>query len=200
MATPELNKALCKCQLELKPAVKDSINPHFKNRYADITSIIEALRDPMASNGLSITQTTRYEGGVLLLITTLRHISGEEVDSVYPIIPVKQDPQGFGSAMTYARRYSIQAMLMVPSDDDDGHQASQPAKPAKKAEDTNHRSHIEAMLNFMHGAGVSEEQVLAKLDKYSVAQITDDDMGFLRQIIQSSKDLKTPIALQFGGK
>jgi len=128
MTTPELNKALCKCQIDMGAAVKDSLNPHFKSKYADITSIIDAIRLPMGNNGLSITQTTRLEGSLVVLVTTLRHISGEMILSEYPVIPVKNDPQGYGSALTYARRYSIQSMLMVPTDDDDGHLASQPTK------------------------------------------------------------------------
>jgi len=137
MPTPELNKALAKCQGEIIPASKDSDNPFFKSKYADLSAILEAVRKPLQNNGLSITQTTKYENQIIILITTLRHESGEEVSGEYPVIPLKQDPQGFGSALTYARRYALQSILMVAAeDDDDGNAASQTKPPVKKPANT----------------------------------------------------------------
>ena len=137
MPTPELNKALAKCQGEIIPASKDSDNPFFKSKYADLSAILDAVRKPLQNNGLSITQTTKYENQIIILITTLRHESGEEVSGEYPVIPLKQDPQGFGSALTYARRYALQSILMVAAeDDDDGNAASQTKPPVKKPANT----------------------------------------------------------------
>ncbi len=119
----KLAEALSKAQGIIKGAIKDSENPFFKVSYADLASVWEACRIPLSSNGLSIVQITQIEGDKLILITTLLHNSGEYICSQYPIIPTKQDPQGFGSALTYARRYSMSAIVGIAPEDDDGEMA-----------------------------------------------------------------------------
>lgn len=130
----ELAAALAKAQGTIQGAVKGKINPAFKSKYADLASIWDACREQLSSNGLSIVQTfdATPEGSVSLT-TTLLHTSGQWIVSVLPVRPVKNDPQGMGSAATYARRYALAAMVGVaPDDDDDGNAASTKA-PAKKA-------------------------------------------------------------------
>lgn len=114
----ELSAALAKAQGAMKIAVFDRQNPHFKNRYASLASTIEAIRKPLADNGLSITQTTEVHSGAFVLVTTLRHASGQWVASEYPL-PMGAKPQDLGSALTYARRYSIASIVSIASDDDD---------------------------------------------------------------------------------
>ncbi len=115
-----------KLQGVIRPAIKDATNPAFRSKYADLGAIWEAVRKPLSDHGFGIIQSPQFEGETMWLETTLLHISGEKMVSRYPLRPVKQDPQGFGSAITYAKRYAISAMLGVVADeDDDGNAASQ---------------------------------------------------------------------------
>lgn len=125
----ELTTALAKAQGQMTFAVKDSKNPHFGNRYADLASVWDAIRKPLTDNGLSITQTVDTINEKMVLVTTLWHASGESIASRYPIQPLKSDPQGLGSAISYARRYSISALVGVVQDDDDGNAASGRSSP-----------------------------------------------------------------------
>ena len=122
----ELAAALSKAQGEMKSAALDTVNPFFKSKYASLASVMAACRAALAANGLSIIQPTRMdENGIIILCTTMLHESGEWVGSEYPIVPDKNTPQALGSAMTYARRYTLSAMIGVVADeDDDGNSAS----------------------------------------------------------------------------
>lgn len=123
----ELATALAKAQAEIKTALKDSKNPHFKSSYADLTSVWDACRQALTANGLSVIQKTDFSEGEVWLETILLHASGEQIAGRYPLRPQQQTPQGFGSALTYARRYSLAAMVGVVADeDDDGNAASAP--------------------------------------------------------------------------
>jgi len=120
----KLAAALCAVQATLRGAVKGSVNPHFKNRYADLESVIEAVRGPLAQHGLSFAQVGSFIGGEPALRTMLLHSSGQWLAGDYPLRPAKTDPQGYGAAMTYARRYCLAALLGLPQVDDDGETAS----------------------------------------------------------------------------
>lgn len=123
----ELAAALAKAQASIQHASKDATNPHFSKKYADLQAIYNASRAALAENGLSVVQLTEFEpSGHINLVTTLLHASGQWMKSWYPVRPVKNDPQGLGSAMTYARRYSYTAMVGVASigEDDDGNEGS----------------------------------------------------------------------------
>lgn len=109
----------------MKPALKDSTNPHFKSKYADLTSVWEACRDALTKNGLSVAQVTEFEGEQCWIRTILLHSSGEMLEGRYPLRPIANTPQGMGSAISYARRYALAAMVGVVADDDDGNEASQ---------------------------------------------------------------------------
>lgn len=131
----ELAKALSAAQTEITGATKDSTNPHFKSKYADLAAIWDAVRGPLTKNKLAVTQcveiqhedrTLQFEK-VDILVTTLMHESGQWIESVYPVRPVKNDPQGFMSALTYARRGALAAITGCPSIDDDGNAASEAA-------------------------------------------------------------------------
>ncbi len=125
----ELATALAKAQAAMKPALKDSTNPHFKSKYADLTSVWEACRDALTKNGLSVVQTTEFDGDAVWIETLLLHSSGEMLKGRYPLRPTQATPQGYGSAISYARRYALAAMVGVVADDDDGQAASE--RPAQ---------------------------------------------------------------------
>lgn len=119
-------KALVKFRAELKNASKDAKNPFFGSTYADLASIIEAAREPLTKNGLAYQQIV-HNGDAASVETLLIHESGEFLScGVISIMPSKRDPQGFGSAITYARRYSLQAALGIAAEDDDGNEATKP--------------------------------------------------------------------------
>ncbi len=125
----ELAAALAKAQAEMESASKSSTNPFFKNKYADISSIIGASRDAMAKNGLSIVQlviphATETNANGMALMTQLMHSSGQWIKSIMPLMFGKTDPQSVGSLITYYRRYSYSAMIgIVTESDDDGEKA-----------------------------------------------------------------------------
>jgi len=128
----ELATALCKAQGEMKFAVKDAANPFFKSRYADLASVIEAVKIPFANNGISFVQGTDFEDTAVIIETMLMHSSGEWLSSRLKMQPVKNDPQSVGSAITYGKRYGLQAIAGVPSDDDDGNAATHNVAPAAR--------------------------------------------------------------------
>ncbi len=135
----ELVAALSKAQGAMQPAKFNKINPHFKNRYADFTSCMDACREPLSNNGLSIMQYCEMINEKPMLVTMLAHISGQWIKSNFPLLPKTMDSQGIGSAMTYGKRYCLSAMLGIVSDDedDDAEAASgrgketKPTKPVK---------------------------------------------------------------------
>ncbi len=120
----KLATALWKAQGKIKHAVKDSANPFFKSKYADLTSVWDAIRDAFQAEGLSVTQIpSTNDDGVACLETVLLHASGQFVSGCIPLNPAKNDPQGFGSAISYMRRYALQSIAGVCADDDDGEAA-----------------------------------------------------------------------------
>lgn len=118
-----LAKALALAQSEITPAIKDSTNPHFRSNYATLTSVWDAC-SPLSKHGLSVVQTTNANTDGIELVTTLLHESGEWISSILFLPVVQKTPQGYGSALTYARRYALSAMVGVSPDDDDGKEAS----------------------------------------------------------------------------
>lgn len=123
-----LVKALIKAKSEFSKVEKQRENPFYKSKYADLGTIDEAVTPALHKNGLAVIQTTAISGIQPVLVTTLAHESGQFITGEYPLNPVKNDPQALGSATTYARRYSLSAMLtVVADDDDDGNAASAPA-------------------------------------------------------------------------
>lgn len=123
----ELGAALAKAQGAMRFAVKDANNPFFKSKYADLSSVVEAIRDALSTNGLSYMQHLHpSEKTEVCVETIILHSSGQWVSCGTLTVPVsKHDAQGFGSALTYARRYSLSAAVGVVADDDDGNAASQ---------------------------------------------------------------------------
>ena len=119
----ELAMALSKAQAKIAGAIKDSANPFYKSKYADLAGVWDVCRIPLSDNGLSVIQTTEIQGERIILNTTLLHSSGQWVSGAYPVKPQKDDPQGCGSALSYARRYTLSAMVGVFQIDDDAESA-----------------------------------------------------------------------------
>jgi len=117
-----LATALSDAQAQMGAAIKDSENPFFKSKYADLTAVIAAVRMPFANTGLSFVQFPVSQDGNVGVATRIMHSSGEWLESEF-LMPCKQDAHGYGAAITYARRFGLQAAAGVPSDDDDGNSA-----------------------------------------------------------------------------
>ena len=122
----ELALALSSLQTAMKPAAENSVNPHFKSKYADLASCWDAVRPHL--KGLSITQSVASSGKTVEITTLLIHSSGEWLSSTLALEARDPSPQATGSAITYGRRYGFCAALGISSGDDDG-EAAQPSRP-----------------------------------------------------------------------
>lgn len=128
--------SLAKFNMNVQRIEKDGTNPHFKNRYTTLDAILDEVRPMLAEQGLSVIQMPSGDGEQLKLTTMLIHITGEWIESdPINMRPAKNDPQGVGSATTYARRYSLCAFLGLSTGDvdDDGNSASQPPRTQQSA-------------------------------------------------------------------
>ena len=125
--------ALVKAQKAFGPALKTSTNPHFKSKYADLAACIEAVIDALNDNGIALVQQSHHCEDGVIIETLFIHESGETISGgKFHVVASKQDPQGYGSAMTYARRYALQAACGIAPEDDDGNRAVASPKPAEK--------------------------------------------------------------------
>ena len=115
----KLVEALSKAQGQIKTAGKTGRNPRFQSTYSTVEDIWNSCRRPLSENGLAVTQTTDSNDSGNYLITTLMHSSGEWIDSKMPLFLPKLDSQMYGSAITYAKKYSLAAMLGIASGEDD---------------------------------------------------------------------------------
>lgn len=122
--TGELAKALAAAQLEMDAAVKDSKNPFFKSKYADLDSVLSVIRPVLGKHGIAFTQPLESDENGYYIVTELLHISGEKIGSRLKLILNKHDMQGLGAAATYARRYCAASICGCSQIDDDGNEAS----------------------------------------------------------------------------
>lgn len=199
----KIAEALSKAQGVMKGAIKDSQNPFFKQAYADLASVWDACREPLSSNGLSVTQTTRItDNGEPVIITTLMHSSGEWIQGELLVKPVKVDPQSVGSAITYARRYALAAMVGVAPEDDDGekaqgrHEKEETKKP--KTEGTNFK-YLQTMREMKKSIGDEPYyKILGQAGFEHSNDITDRKIQLaVYEEMQKYKDLLTEME---GGK
>lgn len=133
-AFKELPAAMAKAQAKIEGATKDKLNPHFRSKYADLSSVVEAIKKPLSEAGLCYTQILHDAPDSAKVETIILHSSGEWLSCGVISVPVsKLDAQGYGSALTYARRYSLSAAFGVAPEDDDGNlaAAAKPGLPSK---------------------------------------------------------------------
>lgn len=166
----ELATALAKAQSEMKHAIKDAKNPFFKSDYATLSSISEACLPFLNKHGIAVTQTTEvYETAGVLLVTTMMHVSGQWISSSYPVHPVKNDPQSLGSALSYARRYSLAGIAGVVVGDDDAESAmdrNTPEKPKVVATSTNpSEAQLKRLFAIAHKNNWKDEDLRDYLEK-----------------------------------
>jgi hypothetical protein len=160
----ELAAALAKAQGQMSPAKKDTKGVH-NSKYADLASCWEAIRKPFADNGLAIMQAPiPTEGTFVSIETILVHSSGQWQSSILTMVPVKNDPQGIGSCLTYARRYALSAMTGVCPEDDDGETATYSKDKLKSQEE---------LGNYMPSFGKFKNKRLRELDPHEISGYVD---------------------------
>jgi len=123
-----LHRRLLAFHMEVGKVRKDGVNPHFRSRYADINSVLSVVMPVLTSNGIIVTQLPSIENRQHTLVTRMYNADNKDdfIESVTPLIIQKNDMQGYGSAVTYARRYALMCMLDLEAEDDDGNRAVKP--------------------------------------------------------------------------
>ena len=149
----ELFAALSRAQANVENVLKDSLNPHFKSKYADLASVWETIREPFTKEGLGIIQLlVGGGGGTIGIRTILTHNSGESIEDTFQVPCSKpNDPQALGSAVTYGRRYSLMALCGIAPEDDDGNSAA-PGKPRAASPSVDYSLTIQATLDNLRSA------------------------------------------------
>jgi hypothetical protein len=166
--------AFVKAKKAFRPALKEKANPAFKgSKYADLSSCIEAVDDAFLANGIAMYQECHPDDAGVTVETVLLHESGESIRSGRLHVPAnKQDPQGFGSALTYARRYSLMAACGIAPEDDDGNAASRKKSPEPTP--TMSEDDVEAHQIAMHKAASSDALRAAFGVAYKAAKAIGD--------------------------
>ncbi len=161
----EIAAALAAAQAEFKPAVKNATNPHFRNTYADLTSILDATREALCKHGIAFTQSPKHDNGRIVLVSKLIHKSGQSIENEVSLRPAKDDPQGYGSTITYGRRYGAQCLLGINGeDDDDGQRGSTPSTSADPAAALKRVAELEKMLEFQAELVKRSQRFSANID------------------------------------
>jgi hypothetical protein len=170
--------AFVQAQKAFGPALKSSTNPHFRSRYADLSACVEAVIDALNQHGIAMMQQTSECADGVIVETVLIHESGESITSGKLHVPAtKQDAQGYGSALTYARRYSLMAACGIAPEDDDGNAATRPAKNISPATMAAHIADIADSAN-------SEELNKAYALAYAAC---DGDASWQAKVIAAKK-------------
>ena len=121
----KIASAFIKAKKAFSPALKSNVNPHFKSKYADLATCLEEVNEALLDNGIAVTQKTHPSETGITVETIFIHESGETISGGELHVPAaKLDPQGFGSALSYARRYSLMAACGIAAEDDDGQAAA----------------------------------------------------------------------------
>jgi hypothetical protein len=162
----KIASALVKAQKGFAPALKSNTNPHFKSKYADLAACVEAVIDSLNENGIALIQKQHPSEGGVSVETVFVHESGETLSAGILSVPAsKQDPQGYGSALTYARRYSLMAACGIAPEDDDGNAAKPGPNRTKVMKITNSiKDHL------------ANDRELGALQEWEIAR-EDDDMA-----------------------
>jgi hypothetical protein len=186
--TETIFTALVKAQAGFAPALKTSNNPHFKSRYADLAAVVEAVIDSLNANGIFMTQKTLdCESGVKVE-TIFIHQSGESMSMGVISVPVqKNDAQGYGSALTYARRYGLMAACGVAPEDDDGNAATASAPKQAKAiskqrqaySDESFEKNLEGWARLIQ-EGRDPMEIISKVESAFI--LSDDQKSILKAL------------------
>ena len=177
---PKIAAAFVKAQMQFGKALKTSVNPHFKSKYADLSSCIDAVVGALNANGIGLMQRTYECKDGVMVETIFVHESGEVMECGMLHVPAsKHDAMGYGSALSYARRYSLlTASGLAPSDDDDGVAASRPTPKIDAGMMADHIAAIDASAN-------KEELQTAYKAAYEACQ---GDQTWIAKVIRAKAD------------
>jgi len=164
--------ALVRAQRGFAPALKTSTNPHFRSKYVDLAGCIEAVVDALNAAGIALIQRTSEDSTGVTVETVFVHESGEMMECGKLHVPAsKQDAQGYGSALTYARRYSLMAAAGIAPEDDDGNAASRTPAPKVSATKTDlvppNRMNVIADVAAAVNERMSADDVIGAFEEYS---------------------------------
>jgi hypothetical protein len=202
----ELAKALSKAQAEMEGAMKDSVNPHFKSRYADLAAAWDACRQPLTKHGLAVLQLPRAEGPQVTITTLLTHESGEYIGEALTLTAQQNTPQGIGSAITYGRRYGLMALVGIAPEDDDG----EAAEGRNRNGGLTVEAPVEAKPTLMTIGPTTLQRVTAKTGAAQGAIVTADGKSYpfyeaqmrslAEQIVQAKESILLEIRTSDGGR
>lgn len=191
----ELMAALAKAQGQIKPASKDSINPHFRSKYSGLASVWEACREALSSNDIAVPQTIRRDETGIFLVTTLGHSSGQWMESHFPLPIQKGTPQELGSLLTYYKRYALAMMVGVYSDDidDDAELATNRVKETVKLPKlTPEQQSI--LEGFLKEFPDSKKDMLARYQVNSISSIPFDRFDSIVAIFEKKRKSRSEVA------
>lgn len=150
-------KAFIAAQKSTEAVKKAATNPAFKSKYADLSEVVEATVPALNANGIGVIQVPGYDGELVSVTTVFVHESGASVTGVLRMRPSKADPQGVGSAITYARRYSLLAMTGAAPEDDDGNAASQHRAPPPADPVTTLANRADGFVSALNAAPTADD-------------------------------------------
>jgi hypothetical protein len=154
-----LSSALANAFAEFEAASKSANNPHFKSKYADLSAVMDAVKPALINHGLFFTQAMHDAEGGVCVETIIHHRAGESYSCGKLFVPAsKQDAQGFGSALTYARRYSLMTAFGIPAEDDDGNAASRSAPTANRPTGKITDAQFVSLQGLMEGTGANVQR------------------------------------------
>ncbi len=183
----QIASALVKAQRQFGPALKTNTNPAFRSKYADLSACVEAVIDALNENGIMLSQRTLEAETGVTVETVFLHESGEQWSSGPLHVPAsKQDPQGYGSALTYARRYSLMASCGIAPEDDDGNAAS---KPREQRQETKPKAMPEkALADHLAAIDSATKDTLKTIyGKAKAAAIAAEDHAAAEQFLAAQK-------------
>lgn len=165
----KLLEALSKMQGALDNAKKESKNPYYNSKYADLATCLDALKKPMADNGLSVSQHCSFDGSNVSCVSILGHSSGQMMVSTLTVPVTKKDAQGVGMAITYARRYAMSSIVGLAQADDDG-EGAVTHENEEIEHDGNYASEKQVSLirSLLANSNIVEESILKR---YQVANL-----------------------------
>lgn len=180
--------SLVKAQKEFGPALKTHTNPHFRSKYADLSAVVEAVIDALNNNGIFLSQVTRECEHGVMVETMFVHESGETWSSGPLHVPAtKHDAQGYGSALTYARRYSLMSACGVAPEDDDGNAASTPA-PKKQTKPVEKKWDRAKALDYIGKAQTIDEMKQRGRQAWEAAPNDEEKSAIAEHVIQLEQD------------
>jgi hypothetical protein len=187
--------AFIKAKKAFGPALKDKTNPAFRSKYADLGACIDSVEDALLANGIAFIQETSGDATGVTVETVFIHESGETMRCGKLHVPAaKQDPQGYGSALTYARRYSLMAACGIAPEDDDGNAATRPAKKSAPEPQVSNKqaSDIDALISEVGADKVAFLAWVAQMAGHDIKAVTEIPAAAVSKVVATLEKKRKP--------